>query len=82
MIDPKEVHQVLRCYLFEPNTKELRAEMVAALEDMGNGIMAQDMTGAKELLANGVCIHMWNGFKEYEVNLIGTRFVTTERKPC
>ena len=67
MIDPKTVHMVLKPFLFELNTKALRAEMVAALEDMGPGIMAEDRTTGTMVGHGAVEFHLSDGFKSYRV---------------
>jgi len=67
MIDSKTVHEVLRPYLFEPNTKALRAEMVAALEDMGPNIVAEDRTTGTMIVHGACCFRVTDGLKSYEV---------------
>lgn len=67
MIDQNTVHTVLSSFLFEPNTKALRAKMVKVLEGLGPGIMAEDMTTDFMIKHGAVRFHVSTGFKLYKV---------------
>ena len=78
----KTVHQVLKPFLFEPNTNGLRAEMVEALEDIGEGVMAEDRTTGTMVDHGAVEFHLSDGFKSYRVTYGPgyKRFQLEERK--
>ena len=62
----KTVHQALNPFLFEPNTVENRAEMVAILEEIP-GMMVEDMTTDFMVMHGAVRFDMSDGFKSYRV---------------
>lgn len=67
MIDPKMIHMALKPFLFENNTKELRAEMVEVLEELGAGVMAEDRTTEEMVNHGAVQFRVTDGFKSYDV---------------
>lgn len=63
----EKIHMALRPFLFGPNTKKNRAEMVEILEETLRGAIAEDMTTDSMAEHGAVRFFMSDGSKKYKV---------------